>query len=420
MGTTVVTTRRAAGTGALMAALVGSAAGARGATTVAAGDWRFAIATPIGELPFNVELKNVGSQWIATLINGTERIVAEATSVDGATLTLTFPSYGSVISGTVGDDGKMKGEIRLTRATGPVVLTFAASHGESYRFFPDGPAPAADVGGRWAVTTTAADGNKANGLGEWTQKGAAVNGSVIYVNADHRFLTGEMRGSELFLSTFDGGFGTMWRGKLGANGEFSGQSFSMAGNAVSTWIAHRNETAELPDPNTLTYLKPGYDRFTFRFPNLDGMPVSIDDPAYKGKVVIITIAGTWCPTCHDEAAFLAPYIKANRARGLEAIALQYEFSPEFDKATAACRNFAKRYGIDYDMLIAGTSDKAAASKTLPMINAVLVYPTMIFVDRRGEVRRIHTSFPGPATGIHHERFKREFHALMDELLGEGV
>ena len=98
----------------------------------------------------------------------------------------------------------------------------------------------------------------------------------------------------------------------------------------------------------------------------------------------------------------------------------YEYSPEFDKAVSACRRYVSRYDIQYPMLIAGTMDKEAAAKTLPMINAVLVYPTMIIVDRTGAVRHINTGFPGPATGAHHEEFKSDFYKLMDELLAEDV
>ncbi len=98
----------------------------------------------------------------------------------------------------------------------------------------------------------------------------------------------------------------------------------------------------------------------------------------------------------------------------------YEYSPDFEQAVKACRNYERRYDVQYPMLIAGTADKEAAGRTLPMINAVLVYPTMIFVDRQGGVRHIHTGFPGPATGEHHEEFKREFYNLMGELLAEDV
>ena len=176
----------------------------------------------------------------------------------------------------------------------------------------------------------------------------------------------------------------------------------------------------MDDATKLTYIKDGYDKFAFSFPDLDGNMVSLEDERFQNKVVVITIGGSWCPTCHDESAFFSPYFNENKHRGLEAVGLMYEYSTEFDKAALACRRYAKRYDIQYPMLIAGTADKDAASETLPMINAVLVYPTMIIVDRHGEVRHIHTGFPGPATGEHHEEFKRDFYKIMDELLAEEV
>jgi hypothetical protein len=49
---------------------------------------------------------------------------------------------------------------------------------------------------------------------------------------------------------------------------------------------------------------------------------------------------------------------------------------------------------------------------------VFAYPTTIFIDRAGKVRRIHTGFSGPATGAHYERLIDEFTTLVDQLLAE--
>ena len=55
-----------------------------------------------------------------------------------------------------------------------------------------------------------------------------------------------------------------------------------------------------------------------------------------------------------------------------------------------------------------------------MLNKVLAFPTTIFVDRKGQVRRIHTGFSGPGTGVHFEQWERGFRAFMAELLGESA
>jgi peroxiredoxin len=405
------------------AMILAAAPSVASAAAFKAGDYRLVAATPLGELPINLKLEQKNGAWTAAYVNGPEVMAAEATTVAGDALTVSFPSYGSRLEAKVDDAGALSGTLIFTRASGSVEVPVTGRAGVSHRFFPDAAKEYAGLNGRWAVTVPAsADGKSAArpGIGEFTQAGNKVHGAIMYVNADTRWLAGEVRGNEVYMSIFDGGTGSLMRATLQPDGTLTGSTLMLVGNLRTDWTAKKDATAALPDPTKLTYLKPGYDKFEFSFPDLDGKMVSLDDPRFKGKVTIITIGGTWCPTCHDEAAFMAPFIRENRARGVEGVALQYEFSADFAKAAQACRNFAKRYGIDFPMLIAGTNDKEAASRTLPMINAVLVYPTMIVVDRKGRVRNIHTSFPGPATGVHHENFKREFKQLIDGLVAEGV
>ncbi len=73
---------------------------------------------------------------------------------------------------------------------------------------------------------------------------------------------------------------------------------------------------------------------------------------------------------------------------------------------------------DYELLVAGSSDKGKASETLPMLNEVIAYPTMNVLDRSGAVRRVHAGFDGPGTGEKYHEFRREFTAFIEQLLAE--
>jgi hypothetical protein len=120
----------------------------------------------------------------------------------------------------------------------------------------------------------------------------------------------------------------------------------------------------------------------------------------------------------DETAYLAPYYSKNKKNGIEVIGLAYERSSNFDQAKSRLEKLKKRYQIEYELLVAGTSDKEEAAKTLPALNAVLAFPTTIFIDKTGKVRRIHTGFTGGGTGEHYERFKEDFRDFVGRLLAE--
>ena len=53
-----------------------------------------------------------------------------------------------------------------------------------------------------------------------------------------------------------------------------------------------------------------------------------------------------------------------------------------------------------------------------MLNHVLSYPTSIFIDKKGKVRKIHTGFNGPATGDKYTEFTKNFEEFINELLKE--
>jgi thiol-disulfide isomerase/thioredoxin len=148
--------------------------------------------------------------------------------------------------------------------------------------------------------------------------------------------------------------------------------------------------------------------------------VSLDDEQFKNKVVVVQIMGTWCPNCLDESKYYSEYYKNNKNKDIEFIALAFEYAKTKEKAFNSIGRLKDRVGIEYPILLAqhGSSDKAKAQEKLPMLNHVLSYPTSIFIDKEGKVRKIHTGFNGPATGEKYIEFKKEFEGFIDELLAE--
>jgi thiol-disulfide isomerase/thioredoxin len=222
------------------------------------------------------------------------------------------------------------------------------------------------------------------------------------------------------LSCFDGNHVYLFKAKVNDNSQQLTGGFWSGKAGYENWTAVKDDKAALPDANTLTFLKPGYERLDFTFPDADGKSVSLQDERFKGKVVIVQIMGSWCPNCMDETNFLSPWYKKNRERGVEIIGLAYERNPDFAVSAPKIKRLMNRFDIDYPVLFAGQNDKAKASLTLPMLNRVVAFPTTIFIDKQGKVRKIHTGFSGPGTGEYYTRFVEEFEQFTDKLIAEPV
>jgi len=382
------------------------------------GYWQATITLPGGDIETGFELSRVDDRYNAALINGQERVPIKEVRWQDGELLLRFPAFNNEIRATL-VDGAFVGTVTLVKRFGKEeVLPFRATPGGAGQREETAESPRLDLSGRWAVRFHEPDGSDSPSIGEFAQRGSRIYGTFLNPNADHRYLAGHVRGNRFHLSTFDGAHAFLFAGEVGADGSIVDADFWSGDAWHQTWSAERNDAVVLPDAFSRTWLKPGYERFEFEFPDQDGVPVSSADDKYRGKVVLVTIAGTWCPNCNDEAAFLAPFYRTHRARGLEIVALLFEHFEDFEPAAVQARRFREKLGIEYDTLIAGMSDKADASEALPALNAVLAFPTTIFIDRSGRVRHIHTGFSGPGTGEHYETLTQRFGEIVTGLLDE--
>jgi peroxiredoxin len=297
------------------------------------------------------------------------------------------------------------------------VFVFKATANQSYRFTDAKEKPVANITGRWEADFSKGTSDSSKAEGEFVQIGNHLIGTFLTTTGDYRYLEGTVQGNKVMLSCFDGSHAFLFTADINADGTMNGV-FRSGFSYKEPWVAKKNEAYKLPDPNSLTFLKPGYSKVNFKFPDLSGKQISISDKKYEGKVVVVQIMGSWCPNCMDESKFLSGFYKKNHAKGFEIIGLAYEKVPEFDKAVANVERLKTRFDIDYSLLIAGSSNKDEASKTLPMLNQILSFPTTIIIDKKGIVRRIHTGYSGPATGKHYDEFVEDFTKFIDKLLAE--
>lgn len=376
-----------------------------------------------GELPFNFDVVYENdTTFRIEIINGEERLVVPAEDIAFGrsksrardTIRIDFPLYGSYIRANYAGN-VIEGEWVVTTRQN-YSIPFVAHHGKNYRFSTVKKEPIADLSGKWEATFGLDEDKPYPAIGEFKQTGNLLLGTFLTETGDYRFLEGLVLENKFWLSCFDGSHAFLFEGKIQDDGTLSGAFYS-GKHYRTTWEAKRNDDARLTPADSLTFLKPGFDRFTFSFKNPEGKLISPDDPSYNGKVKIIQIMGTWCPNCRDETMFLVDYLNNKKTPELAVIALAFEKYSDESKAMDALRKYKARLNIPYEIALAGYADKEEASKALPMLNQVLAYPTMIILDKKNRVRRIHTGFSGPATS-EFEDFKSEFEAFISTLCQE--
>lgn len=393
--------------------LLGSLAHAQ----VQKGIWRAEVFNKGGALPFGLQIEPAGAAntFNVWAINGKERLKMDASTLKGDSLHIPMELFDAELVGKVAGN-QMTGVYKKKRGKAVLTLPFRAEFGKEYRFAPQPKPTSWNIAGKYATTFKQADGKTSEAVGLFEQKGSRVSASFLTPTGDYRFLDGDIVGDSLFLSAYDGSHLFVFKARLEKD-KISGDYFSgLSGHA--SFVSVKDEKAALPDEKSLTFLKPGFDKVSFSFPDAQsGKKVTLDDPRFKGKVVILQIMGSWCPNCMDETNFLVPWYKKNAKRGVEILGLSYERSDDFAIAAPKIKRMVDRFQIPYPVVLAGAADQTA-SATLPMLNRIMGYPTTIYIDKTGKVREIHTGFSGPGTGKYYDQYVEDFNRLMDKLLAE--
>jgi thiol-disulfide isomerase/thioredoxin len=366
------------------------------------------------EIPFLFEVKSADTEnAVVTLVNGEDRLDLTDVTYRNDSVIIPIKVFDAVMEAKI-DGERMSGRLVKLYSNRPDSrVPFTAQKGAASRFTETGEPATASLDGRWEITLPERDNAKQAGV--FTQRADGyLTGSILTPSGDYRFLEGTVQAGRFYLSAFGGMTPYLIRGQFTCENMFTAEFITPAG--ISRFEGVRNPDASLPDAYTMTTLNAGYSSLGFRLPDLNGNEVSLDDPKYKGKVVIVSLLGSWCPNCLDETAFLAPWYKANRSRGVEIIGLAFERKDDIEYARKQLAVLMERFDVTYDILFAGKAGDETVAKVLPELTKLMSYPTTIFIDKKGQVRKIHTGFNGPATGKFYEEFKNEFNRTVEELI----
>ena len=125
------------------------------------------------------------------------------------------------------------------------------------------------------------------------------------------------------------------------------------------------------------------NHLAFSLPDLTDETVSLSSDRFAGKVVLVSLWGSWCPPCVSEIPTFNDLQNRLGDDGLEIVAIAFEKEPDEASRRDHLRAFIAEHEINYLVLDGGsTSDFSAA---LPMVDNVEGLPVEILIGRDGTV-----------------------------------
>jgi thiol-disulfide isomerase/thioredoxin len=407
-----------------------TAFGQSSSNTAIVGVWQgYATVNETQQVPITLRISRSGSGLSADFLNGPadhpDVSPASSVSFDGRLLVASFDYYARSVDARL-SGGKLDGSYGATHPTAksaaPIPFTATRMAADTD---PVEAANAPDITGSWEIATKSSKGELA-----WEFRADASSGKspviktvIQRIDGDTGGLWGTWNGTSYVVGHFTAAGpalysvtpqsdGTLLIKSLLANPHAPANADLIARRPAE---ARKENLAAPTDPTQQMTVKDPSVPFAFRFPDLNGKLVSNTDPEFRGKVVIVTIGGSWCPNCHDEAPFLVSLYKRFHAQGLEIVNLDFETGdPETD--TPRLKAFIAHYGIPYQVLAAGTTDQLA--EKIPQAVHLNCWPTSFFLGRDGLVKETHAGFAGPGNTAGHEALERDVTAILEQLLAE--
>ncbi len=385
----------------------------------AANWWRAELHREDGQsIVFNFEWATENNKPVWYIRNASERMRVTDIQVKKDSLIIQMPLFESQFR--IKKDkktGNLSGKWIKGGAVKTQVLAFTATKGGQR--FPGSSSALWNINGRWSATFISKKSNDP-AIAELTQRGNYLTGTFLNPTGDYRYLEGVVTDDTLKLSCFDGGHAFLFVARVYDKTSITNGWFYSGATFKQQWNAEKNDTATLPIDDVAMYLRAGEEKLHFKFNDLEGKPVSIDDDRFKNKVVVVQLMGSWCPNCMDETAFLSEYYNRNRERGIEIVSLAYEYSTDRQRSVKTLKKFQQRFNVKYPMLITDVAitDSLRTEKTLPEVTPIKSFPSSIVLDKKGRVRKLDTGFNGPGTGDHYIEYKKEFEETINQLLAE--
>jgi thiol-disulfide isomerase/thioredoxin len=369
------------------------------------------------DVPFNMSILSVkGKPSSIEIRSAADKIVVKEIERQGDSIFFKMPVFISELTFKVKGDSLVGRYYPKGKGKG-VSYKFYALKNVTDRFPWFKEAPKVNVTGRWKYIVNPNTANADTLVAEFKQQGAKFTGSILDPTGDMRFLEGKIAGNKFYMSGFDGGRASIFTAEVDGNGNLvNGRMMTSPANKP-TWIAIKDDKAKIAESKDLIRVKSGVKNFKFSVKDLNGNTFTSDDPSLKGKVVIVQASGSWCPNCLDETKLYKTLYEKYHSKGLEIVSLMFEEN-DLESSKYRIQRFVSQTGAKYSFYYAGPRSKKNKEEVLYPFEGVVAFPTTVFIDKKGEIRTVHTGFSGPGTGSHYTDLVNEVTSIIEELLKE--
>lgn len=369
------------------------------------------------DLPFNMiySLNDDGSAKLE-ITNADEKITISEITRNGDTIVIKPPVFTSVIVAVLRNDS-LVGNYYPKGVDAGNPYKFYAVHGVVDRFPWYTEKAAFDITGSWKVTENPGTPDSSVMVGEFKQTGDRVLGTFLSTTGDYRFLEGKVSGNRFFFSKVDGAQTFIFAADLKDQNTMENGRFMANPKYKSSWKAVRDDKFTLPGSEELVRVKKGFSTFDFAGINMNGERITSKDKNYEGKVIAVLAGGSWCPNCLDEARLFRELYSKYKNQGFEVVALNFE-DKTYETSKKKMERFISQTGANYTFLYVSARGREKRDSVLYPIEGKMAYPTGLFLDRKGKIRKVETGFSGPGTGVHYTKFVDETTKLIELLLSE--
>jgi thiol-disulfide isomerase/thioredoxin len=368
------------------------------------GNWDAAVVTNAARIPFRMEVSESPAR--VCFFEDSEPVCSSSARIEGGKLTAKWDYLNSQLTLAAADGGLSGGYVNLR--TQRETRIEAKPHQPAAA---PSQAPA-QFAGEWEVHSAQRPG-PGNQL-ILRQSGAELKGTILRIDGDDGTLVGQADGNHFAISHFSGDRPMLLKGTLEADGTLELESGAQKLVALRPAEARARNLAPPLDPMTYAHVKNPDERFHFSFKDVDGKPYTED--SFAGKPYVVSITGSWCPNCRDEAPFLVELYQGYHAKGMEMAAFCFESAG--DPTWAPLRAFVRKFNIQYPALLAGEPSAGVLKTAVPQIENLSAYPTTIYVGKDGKVRAVHTGFPSGGSGVELARVKEEIRATIEHMIAE--